>query len=127
MAKGSSPGLVIVPLNGPELPAETTTVIPAAQAASTAWSRGSVAVGPVGMAPRDRFNTLIAYLRWFLMAKLMPWTTVEIVVAPVAPATLIETRLAPGASPGYAPAEAAPDPATRPATKVPWPNSSVQG
>ena len=36
MASGSSAGLVIVPLKGPELPAATTTVMPADQADSTA-------------------------------------------------------------------------------------------
>src|SRR5579884_2820433 len=100
MARGSSPGLVMVPLNGPELPAETTAVIPAPHAASTAWSSGSVAVGPVGMAPRDRLRTRMLYLEAHFTAQLMPWTTVEMVVAPVAPATLIDTRPAPGASPG---------------------------
>ena len=40
---------------------------------------------------------------------------------PLAPATLIETRSAPGASPEYWPLEDAPLPAIRPATNVPWP------
>src|SRR5262249_32186952 len=38
IASGSSPGDRIVPLNGPALPAETTTVMPAFHAASTARS-----------------------------------------------------------------------------------------
>ena len=38
-----------------------------------------------------------------------------------APATLIDTRLAPGASPEYRPPDEAPLPAIRPATKVPCP------
>src|SRR6185312_4211589 len=121
MTSGSSPGDRIVPLEGPELPAATVTAIPLFQAYSTAWSSGSVAVGPVGTAPRDRFRTSMLYLCSFFTAQSMPWMIEEIVVAPVAPATLMETRLAPGASPAYLPGELAPLPATRPATKVPCP------
>src|SRR5579872_6684546 len=57
ITSGSSPGEVMVPFDGPELPADTTTTIPEYQAASTAWSSGSVAVGPVGMTPSDRLMT----------------------------------------------------------------------
>src|SRR5665213_3631956 len=127
MASGSSPGLVMVPLNGPELPAATTTAMPDCQAYSTAWSNGSVAVGPVGMAPRDRLRTSIPYLSLWLTAQSTPRMTVEMLVAPLAPATLIDTRSAPGASPVYRPLELAPLPATSPATKVPCPYWSVKG
>ena len=44
ITSGSSPGLRIVPLKGPALPADVTTVIPARHAASTAWSSGLEAV-----------------------------------------------------------------------------------
>ncbi len=40
MTSGSSPGLRMVPLKGPALPAEVTTVTPLRQAASTAMSSG---------------------------------------------------------------------------------------
>ena len=76
MASGSSPGEVIVPLYGPELPAETTTVIPACHALSTAWSSGSVTLDEVGMAPSDMLRTRMLYRAWFAMAQLTPWITV---------------------------------------------------
>src|ERR1039458_2359856 len=44
MTSGSSPGDRMVPLKGPALPAEVTTVIPEFHTASTAWSRGLVTV-----------------------------------------------------------------------------------
>ena len=127
IASGSSPGLVIVPAEGPALPADTMTVMPARQARSTAWSIGSIAVGPLGIAPRDRFRTSMPYCTRWSTAQLIPLTTVAIVVCPVAPATLTDTRFAPGASPGYCPPDDAPLPAIRPATKVPWPYSSLKG
>ena len=46
---------------------------------------------------------------------------------PSAPAILIETILALGATPLYCPPDEAPFPAIRPATNVPWPNSSLYG
>ena len=46
-------------------------------------------------------------------------------LAPSAPAILIETILAFGATPLYWPPEEAPLPAIRPATNVPCPNSSL--
>src|SRR5580658_4062498 len=51
-------------------------------------------------------------------------TTLSVVI-PVEPATLMETRLAPGATPVYWPFEEAPFPAMIPATNVPWPYWSV--
>ena len=49
MTKGSSPGERIVPLPGPEFPADTTTVMPASHARSTAWSSGLSTVEDCGM------------------------------------------------------------------------------
>ncbi len=48
ITSGSSPGDRMVPLPGPELPAETTTVMPDSQAFSTAWSSGSSTVDSIG-------------------------------------------------------------------------------
>src|SRR4029077_17342454 len=65
IAKGSSPGERIVPLKGPALPAEVTTVIPACHAVSTAWSNGLSTVDEVGMAPSEMFSTPMPYwARW---------------------------------------------------------------
>ena len=124
MASGSSPGDRMVPLNGPALPAETTTTMPAFHAASTAWSSGSALVGPVGCAPSDRLMTSMPSLALLAMAQEMPWMTWPTVVAPSAPATFTATRLAAGASPMYWPLEDAPFEAIRPATKVPCPKLS---
>jgi hypothetical protein len=99
IASGSSPGETIVPLNGPELPADVTTVMPACHAVSTAWSRGFRTVDVVGIAPSEMFNTPILYCAWWATTQLMPEMTVARSVMPVAPATLTATSLAPGASP----------------------------
>jgi len=48
MTSGSSPGERMLPLPGPELPAETTTAMPDSHAFSTAWSRGSTEVDSMG-------------------------------------------------------------------------------
>ena len=56
-----------------------------------------------------------------------PGETVARSVVPVAPATLMATRSAPGASPVYWPPEDAPLPAMRPATKVPCPYCRCKG
>src|ERR1700685_1118755 len=45
MTIGSSPGDRMVPSDGPALPAEVTTVMPASQTASTAWVSGVGAGG----------------------------------------------------------------------------------
>src|SRR6266571_3375667 len=44
ITSGSAPGDRMVPSNGPALPAEATTVIPAFHTASTAWASGSLTV-----------------------------------------------------------------------------------
>src|SRR5205807_5272338 len=116
MTRGSSPGLMIVPLKGPALPAETTTTTPARQAASTAWSRGLSTVEVVGMVPRDRLSTLMPSRARLATTQSMPAMTVAMSVTPLAPATLTDTRRAPGASPSYSPPEEAPLPAMRPDT-----------
>src|SRR5580692_6457740 len=48
ITSGSSPGERMVPLNGPALPAEATTVTPESHAAWTAWSSGLMTVDSVG-------------------------------------------------------------------------------
>ncbi len=48
ITSGSSPGDVIVPLSGPEFPADVTTTMPDSQACSTAWSSGSSTVDSTG-------------------------------------------------------------------------------
>ena len=57
ITSGSSPGDRMLPLNGPALPADTTTAIPEFQTASTAWSRGSVTVGWLLWNPREMLST----------------------------------------------------------------------
>ena len=57
MTIGSSPGDRMVPLNGPALPAEVTTVMPAFHTAWTAWSSGLVTVDWLDWYPRDRLRT----------------------------------------------------------------------
>ena len=57
ITSGSSPGAVIVPLNGPEFPADVTTTIPEFHAASAAWSSGFNAVELLGATPSDRLIT----------------------------------------------------------------------
>src|SRR5947207_1693273 len=85
IARGSSPGERMVPLNGPALPDEATTGIPACHAVSTAWSRGLRTVEEVGMAPSERFSTRIrSWSRWE-MTQLMPEITVARSVTQVAP------------------------------------------
>ncbi len=62
-------------------------------------------------------------LYWALWATThwMPAMTAETSVAPLAPAILTETILAPGATPMYWPPELVPSPAMMPAMWVPWP------
>src|SRR5450755_5026036 len=118
---GSSPGDRMLPLNGPVLPAETTTAMPAFQTASAARSSAFVTVDWVDLKPRERLRILMPYwLRWST-AHCRPVIRVPRLVVPSAPATLIETSRAPGASPAYWLPEEAPLPAIRPATKVPCP------
>src|SRR6266851_8977695 len=62
IASGSSPGDSMVPLNGPALPAEVTTAMPAFHTASTAWSTGLFTVDLVGWNPSDRFTILMPYV-----------------------------------------------------------------
>src|SRR5580700_8368675 len=57
MTIGSSPGLRMVPLNGPALPADVTTVMPAFHTACTAWSSGLVTVDWLDWYPRERLRT----------------------------------------------------------------------
>ena len=121
ITSGSSPGERMVPLNGPALPAEATTAIPEFHTASTAWSRGLMTVDWWAGTPREMLRTLMPYLLWWSTAHCRPEIKVPRWVVPSAPATLIDTSLAPGASPEYWPPEEAPSPAIRPATKVPWP------
>ncbi len=64
ITSGSSPGERMVPLNGPALPAETTTAIPEFHTASTAWSRGLRTVDSVGLSPREMLRILMPYLFW---------------------------------------------------------------
>ena len=59
ITSGSSPGDRMVPLNGPALPAEVTTVMPAFQTASTAWSSGLVTVDWLDWYPREMLRTLM--------------------------------------------------------------------
>src|SRR5438477_8402156 len=61
IARGSSPGERIVPLNGPTLPAEVTTTMPACQAVSTAWSSGLRTDEAMGIAPSEMFSTRMPY------------------------------------------------------------------
>ena len=119
--RGSSPGEVIVPFAGPELPAETTTTMPAFQAFSTARSSGSSAGAAVGTALSERLSTRMSSAFRLAITHWMPLTTVATLVTPEAPATFTETRPARGASPRYAPPEEIPLPAIRPATNVPCP------
>ena len=121
MASGSSPGDRIVPLDGPALPADVTTAMPEFQAASTAWSSGLITVDVNGRKPSDMFRILMLSAIRLATAHCRPRISRTRSVVPLAPATLIDTRSAPGASPLYAPPEEAPSPAIRPATKVPWP------
>ena len=121
MTSGSSPGDRMVPLNGPALPAEATTVMPASHTADTARSSGLITVDSLDWKPSDRLSTLIWYSTWWSTAHCKPWMIVPRSVSPFAPATLIDTRLAPGASPEYWPFDEAPSPAIRPATNVPCP------
>lgn len=99
IARGSSPGERIVPLAGPAFPADATTAIPACHAVSTAWSNGLVTVDDVGTAPREMFRTRMPYWSRWATTQLIPAITVARSVIPLLPATLTETRLAPGASP----------------------------
>src|SRR6266536_1323255 len=59
MTSGSSPGERMVPLKGPELPAETTTAIPEPHTACTAWSSGLMTVEVADWNPRDMLRILI--------------------------------------------------------------------
>src|ERR1022692_4491473 len=94
MAYGSLPGDVMVPypnvfceLSRPPLPAATTTTMPAFQAASTAWLRGSVLYDCVIGRPNDRFITRMLYLLLSAMARLMPAITEASVPTPFASRT----------------------------------------
>ena len=118
--RGSSPGDVIVPLNGPALPPGHDHD-PGFHAASAAWSNGFNSVDEIGGVPKDKLSTWMPSRVRLATVHPMPAMTVPMSVIPLAPATLTETRPAPGASPRYWPAEAAPLPAIRPATNVPWP------
>src|SRR5580693_5859797 len=59
MTSGSSPGDRMVPLNGPALPAETTTAMPEAHTACTARSSGLMTVDTAAWNPRDMLRILI--------------------------------------------------------------------
>ena len=59
IASGSSPGDRIVPLDGPALPAEVTTVMPEFQAALTARSSGLTKVDSNGLKPSEMLRTLM--------------------------------------------------------------------
>ncbi len=76
MIIGSSPGLDTEPLPGPSLPAEATTVIPDLHAFCTALLSGAVVVDSAGLAPRERFNTLMPKASRFITAHWMPAMTV---------------------------------------------------
>ena len=122
ITNGSSPGLLIVP--GPRFPDETTTVIPAAHARSTAAFNGSIAYGWTLSVPNERFNTLIPYCARCVTTHWSAAITTETSVDPSGPATLTETSFAPGATPRHLPSEAAPLPAITPARCVPCPYAS---
>ena len=113
--------MAIVPTPGPRLPAETTTVMPAAQARSTAAFSGSIAYGWIESVPNERFSTRIPYSPRCVTTHWMAAITTETSVDPSAPATLTETSSAPGATPRHLPPEAPPSPAITPARWVPCP------
>ena len=59
MTSGSSPGERIVPLNGPALPAETTTAIPEFHDCLDGLSSGLSTVDRLGLNPSEMLSTLM--------------------------------------------------------------------
>src|SRR5437588_7146355 len=95
--QGSEPGMVTAP--GPPLPAEATTVMPSAHAASTAPARGSIAAGSWVTSPKERFMTRMLCSGACTTTQPIPSMSRDRVVVPSRPATLTDTTVAPGATP----------------------------
>src|SRR5207247_7191188 len=122
MTYGSSPGDVTP--SSPLFPADATTVIPDAHAASDAASSGFTTYGSGASSPKERLSTPMLYVSRFVTTQPMPAITRESVVEPSASATFTDTSVAPGATPkcrAWAPELAVPSPAMSPAMNVPWP------
>ena len=81
MTLGACPGLTIPPTIGvpssvlPRLPAEQTTISPAATARSAAWASGSSRYDSSTGAPIDRFTIRMPYRRRFAMVQSIAATT----------------------------------------------------
>ena len=71
--------------------------------------------------PNERFRTFRLYCALWVTAHCNPAITIETSVEPSRPATLIETRLAWGATPVQVPLDDVPSPTRIPAMCVPWP------
>src|SRR5215831_4513508 len=83
----------------PSFPAATTTTIPAFQAASTAWHRGSTFQLSYTGLPRERFITRMLYCDLSLFASWIPAITVLSVPRPFSSSTRRLTKFTLGAIP----------------------------
>ena len=104
-ASGALPGDVMLPSTMrpsalfPELPAATTTTMPAFTASATASQSGSVRYGSLTGWPSDRLMTRMLYFALFAITHSTPAMTSLVRPVPSAPSTRTLIRLAPGAMP----------------------------
>jgi hypothetical protein len=118
-ASAAAPGLPIVQVPAPSLPAATATVRPAACAAFTA-SESASAPPAQPAAPSDRLIASIPYVARFWTTHSMPLMMSSVQPLPAESRTFTPTSAAPGATPAYRRSgRPSPSPAIVAATWVP--------